>query len=441
MKRTLLTLLAALFISSMAFAQNRPYDKSGLNVFEARKADSVQFTGIKVKIGGAFTQSWQNLKDQNTAVTRLDPTGKINLTKLIALNPGFNTANANMYFDIQLGDGMSLNLTSYLSAKHHNETWVKGGYIQFDKLPFLHSAFFDNIMKFTTLKVGHMEINYGDAHFRRSDNGNSIYNPFIENNIMDEFTTEIGFEVDVQHNGFLAVGGMTNGEIKGDELKATAYPSGSDGKHHPAFLGKIGFDKQLSEKVRLRVTGSGYYTAGSVSNTLFGGDRGGSHYFYVIENAATTAEAFSGRFNPGFGDKIGALMGNIFLKAGGFEWFTTLETSQGRAKNETSSRKATQFVTDAVYRFGKTENFWIGARYNSVKATILNIPPVTTPATLATPYDVKLDRTAFSAGWFVTKNIMAKAEYVTQNYNDFQPNDIRNGAKFHGVIIEAVVGF
>ena len=285
-----------------------------------------------------------------------------------------------------------------------------------------------------------MEINYGDAHFRRSDNGNSIYNPFIENNIMDEFTTEIGFEVDVQHNGFLAVGGITNGEIKGDEVKATAYPGGSDGKHHPAFIGKVGFDKQLAEKVRLRVTGSGYYTAGSTSNTLFGGDRGGSHYFLVIESAASyansaigpTGDAFSGRFNPGLSDKIGALMGNVFLKAGGFEWFTTLETASGRAKSETSSRKANQFVSDVLYRFGSTENFWVGARYNTVKATLLNV---------ATPYDVKLDRTAFSAGWFVTKNIMAKAEYVSQNYNDFLPTDIRNGAKFNGVVIEAVVGF
>ena len=428
MKRILLSLLAVLFISSLVVAQNRPYDKNGLNVFEARKSDSVKFDGVKVKIGGAFTQSWQNLKDSHdyVAVAGVDP------NKLVVLNPGFNTANANMFFDVQLGDGMYLNLTSYLSARHHNETWVKGGFIQFDKLPFLHSAFFDNLMKYATLKVGHMEINYGDAHFRRSDNGNSIYNPFIENNIMDEFATEIGFEVDVQHNGLLAVGGVTNGEIKGDELKATAYPGGSDGKHHPAFLGKIGFDKQLAEKVRLRVTGSGYYTAGSVANTLFGGDRGGSHYFYVIEKASTTSEAFSGRFNPGFSDKIGALMGNVFLKASGFEWFTTLETSKGRAKNETIERKANQFVTDVLYRFGSSENFWVGARYNSVKATLLNG---------TAPYDVKLDRTAFSAGWFVTKNIMAKAEYVTQNYNDFIPADIRNNAKFHGVVIEAVVGF
>jgi hypothetical protein len=430
MKKTLLTLLAVLFIG-MAFAQNRPYDKSGLNVFEARKADSVQFTGIKVKIGGAFTQSWQNLKDSHDFV----PVAGVDPNKLDVLNPGFNTANANMYFDVLLGDGMSLNLTTYLSARHHNETWVKGGYIQFDKFPFLHSAFFDNLMKYATLKVGHMEINYGDAHFRRSDNGNSIYNPFIENNIMDEFTTEIGAEVDVQHNGFLAVAAMTNGEIKGDELKATAYPGASDGKHHPAFIGKIGFDKQLADNIRLRITGSGYYTAGSVSNTLFGGDRGGSHYFYVIEKAATTTEAFSGRFNPGFSDKIGALMGNVLLKVGGFEWFTTLETSKGRAKSELIQRTATQFASDLVYRFGSSENFWVGARYNTVKSGMLATP------TSTTSYDVKLDRTAFSAGWFVTKNIMMKGEYVTQNYNDFLASDIRSNAKFHGVVIEAVVGF
>ena len=427
MKRTLLTLLAVLFIS-MAFAQNRPYDKSGLNVFEARKADSVQFTGVKVKIGGAFTQSWQSLKDSHDFV----PVAGVDPNKLVVLNPGFNTANANMYFDVQLGDGMSLNLTSYLSAKHHNETWVKGGYIQFDKLPFLHSEFFDNLMKYATLKVGHMEINYGDAHFRRSDNGNSIYNPFVENYIMDEFATEIGAEIDVQHHGFLAVAGITNGEIKGDEIKGTIYPGGSNGKHNPAFLGKIGFDKQLGDNFRLRVTGSGYYTAGSISNTLYGGDRGGSHYYYVIEKANTTSEAFSGRFNPSFTDKIGSLMGNVFLKAGGLEWFTTLETSKGRAKSETKERKANQFASDLLYRFGSSENFWVGARYNTVKATLLNV---------ATPYDVKLDRFAVSGGWFVTKNIMAKAEYVKQNYNDFLPTDIRNGAKFNGIVIEAIVGF
>ena len=439
MKKSLLTFFAALFISSLVVAQIRPYDKKGLNVFESPKVDTTIFTGVKVKIGGAFTQSWQNLKHSNTAVPVI--VAGVDQTKLVLLNPGFNTANANLYFDVQLEDGVYLNLTTYLSARHHNETWVKGGYIQFDKLPFLHSAFFDNLMKYATLKVGHMEVNYGDAHFRRSDNGNSIYNPFIENNIMDEFATEIGAEVDVHSNGLLAVAAVTNGEIKGDVIKGTPFVGGSNGKHNPAFIGKIGFDKQLGDNIRLRVTGSGYYTAGSISNTLFGGDRSGSHYYYVMEKANTTAEAFSGRFNPGFTDKISALMGNVFLKVGGLEWFTTLETSKGRAKAATSDRKASQFASDLVYRFGGTENFWVGARYNTVKATILNIPPVTTPATPASLYDVKLDRIAVSGGWFVTKNIMAKAEYVRQNYNDYQPNNILNGGKFNGIVIEAIVGF
>lgn len=114
-------------------------------------------------------------------------------------------------------------MTLYLSSRHHNETWVKGGYIQFDKLPFLKSALLDKVMEYTTIKVGHMEVNYGDAHFRRSDNGNSIYNPFVENYIMDEFATEIGAEIDVQSKGFLAVVAMTNGKIKGDIAKGVVY--------------------------------------------------------------------------------------------------------------------------------------------------------------------------------------------------------------------------
>src|SRR5690606_40691350 len=73
-----------------------------------------------------------------------------------------------------------------------------------DALPiskFLGSPVVDRIFEYVTLKVGHMEINYGDAHFRRSDNGNAFYNPFIENHILDAFTTEIGGELYVRHAG------------------------------------------------------------------------------------------------------------------------------------------------------------------------------------------------------------------------------------------------
>jgi hypothetical protein len=41
----------------------------------------------------------------------------------------------------------------------------------------------------------------------------------------------------------------------------------------------------------------------------------------------------------------------------------------------------------------------------------------------------------------VTKNILAKIEYVSQNYNDFASSDIKNGGKFNGLMIEGVIGF
>ena len=51
------------------------------------------------------------------------------------------TAQANLFTDVQLADGIRMNVTTYLSTRHHNEAWVKGGYIQFDKLPFVKSKF------------------------------------------------------------------------------------------------------------------------------------------------------------------------------------------------------------------------------------------------------------------------------------------------------------
>jgi len=412
---------------SSLMAQTRSRDKDGLNIFESPKTNIDDSKTKLLTIGGSFTQSMQTLSHSNTADEKM--VGGVNVNLLTPIVPGFNTANANMDFNVHLDEGVNLNMTLYLSSRHHNETWVKGGYIQFDRLPFLHVDLLDNLMQYATIKVGHMEINYGDAHFRRSDGGNSMYNPFIENYIMDGYATEIGGELDLHYKNFLAVAGVTNGEINGDIKKVTPIDSATTGVHNPAFIAKLGWDKQISEDLRVRFTASGYSTAGSISNTLYGGDRSGSHYFGVMENAISTTAAFSGRYNPGFTDKISSGMGNLFVKFKGLEWFTTAETSTGRSRTEKAERNSTQLATDLVYRFGKNENFWVGGRYNTVTAQVTGAP------------DVTIERMAGSAGWFVTKNIMAKVEYVNQDYKNFASNDIRHGGNFNGLVLEGVVGF
>lgn len=438
MKNALLKVGFGLFLSATSFSlfAQQPYianmrnnDQTGINVFETTKQDTAKFEGMKVRVGGNFSQSYQSLMHSNSATPNV--VGGVDLNALTPLSNGFNTAMANLNFDVQLADGVRLNLVSYLSSRHHNETWVKGGYLQFDKLPFLHSGFIDNIMKFTTIRAGHMEINYGDAHFRRSDNGNTIYNPFIESYIMDAFTTEIGGDIMVRNNGMFGVFGVTGGEIKGDVTKPVVTATDNKAKRSPSFIGKLGYDKQLTDQFRLRISGSVYTTASSASNTLYSGDRAGSHYFLVMENNnSTTATRASGRLDPGFSDKVTSFMGNIFMKYNGLEFFGTYETATGRARTETSQRTVSQYAGDVVYRFGSAENFYVGARYNKAFGKLAGITN-----------SISIDRTALSAGWFMTKNIMMKGEYVVQNYNDFPTTDIRSNGQFHGVVFEAAVAF
>lgn len=431
MKKYFITAIAFAGISMSALAQGvqrdqqfwRAPDQRGINVFETGKADTVAFEGMKVRVGGHFAQQWQNLSHSNTA-TAVNNAAGVNLNQLIEIGAGTNLATANLNIDVALADGLRLNLVTYLSSRHHPESWVKGGYIQVDKLGFLNLGNTDWFDKYLTVRVGHMEINYGDAHFRRSDNGNAMYNPFVGNYIMDAFTTEVGGEVFFQNNGFLALVGVTGGEIQGGVTNPNF--------RQPSFLGKLGYDKQLNDDLRVRVTGSVYTTSGSNRNTLWGGDRAGSRYYLVMENTlATTAANFtSGRFNPGQTDNITAMVFNPFVKFKGLELFGNIERSIGKARNEADDRVWNQTGADLVYRFGTAEKFYVAGRYNKVSGPLAG-----------SGLEVNIDRVQVGGGWFVTKNVLAKLEYVSQNYNNFAANDRFNGGKFNGLMIEGVIGF
>jgi hypothetical protein len=423
------------YLSSYDSIQNfRYYDQRGINVFETPK-DNVTFQGLRVRFGAGFTQQYQNLKHENP-----DALGHQSTNKLYALQSGFMTAQANLFTDVQLADGIRLNLTTYLSSRHHNEAWVKGGYIQFDKLPF-KGKFWDDLMKITTIKVGHMEINYGDAHFRRPDGGQTLYSPFMEQNIMDGFATEIGGEVYLRKNGFFGMIGLTNGMIKGHVDSTYETNVDKNTGRNPSVYLKGGFDKQIMEDLRVRLTGSYYTNSSSAGSglTLYGGDRTGSNYQNVMEKVpygtavpAYTAIAFSGRYNPGFSKTVNAMMLNMFVKFHGFEVFGTLENAKGRTKTETAKRSFNQTAIEGVYRFGVKENVFVGAKYNTVKGR---------PAGTAYTKDITINRTALAAGWFLTQNILLKGELVNQKYLDFPTSDHRAGGKFNGIVIEAIVGF
>lgn len=429
MRKTLISILASSVIGT-AHAQNnhsfqywKANDKTGISAFETNKIDSGIFDGIIVKVGGNFTQQFQDIDHSNTATAVLNA-DKININQLKKIGAGFNLATANLNLDAQLADGIRVNLTSYLSSRHHPETWVKGGYIQIDKMSFLKSVAIDNLMKYLSIRGGHMEINYGDAHFRRTDNGNAFHNPLVGNFIMDAFTTEVAGEIFFRLNGFLAMAAVSNGEIRGEVTNPDL--------RRPSWYGKLGYDKRLSENLRIRITSSLYTTESSVSNTLYGGDRAGSRYYFVMENtlASVSANFTSGRFNPGFTDKITAIVINPFIKFYGLELFANIEQAKGRNSVESLTRTWNQFGGEMVYRFGKNESFYFAGRYTKASGKLAGISD-----------DVSIDRIQGGIGFFIYRNILTKVEYVQQKYDGFPVTNILSGGKFNGIMVEGSVAF
>jgi hypothetical protein len=399
----------------------RPQDKRGINIFETPKEPGVEYTGFKLDFGAAFTSQVQSLEHTNTAGPNM--VNGVNANQLANIGFGFNNSAANLYLHAQLAKGIRVALTSYLSSRHHPEAWVKDGYLLIDGSPIdwvpMHA-----IMQFFTLRLGHMEVNYGDAHFRRSDNGNAIYNPFVGNYILDAFTTEMGAEVYFRANSIIAMAAVTGGELRGTVL--------SPEQRGLAHIGKLGFDRQVKKDVRVRLTGSLYKADKSMSNTLYGGDRAGSRYYYVMENTAATesAQASSGLINPGLRNSVTAMQINPFVKMRGLEVFGVIERAEGKATAETDNRVWKQFAADVVYRFLADEKLFVGARYNKVEGQLAGIAN-----------DVGANRWQLAGGWFITPALLMKAEYVTQKYVGFPVGNIRNGGKFNGMMLEGVVAF
>ncbi len=406
---------------SIAMQYFRPMDKRGLNVFETTKVPGAEFTGFKLDFNAQFTSQVQNLTHVNTATPNL--VNGVDANRLAGIGFGFNNSTANLNVNAQLAPGIRVALTSYLSSRHHNETWVKDGFIQMDQSP-INVVPLKMLFEIATVRVGHMEINYGDAHFRRSDNGNAVFNPFVGNYIMDAFTTEIGGEVYLKASNVIAMGALTGGEIRGTVL--------SPGQRGPTLIGKLGYDSQVNTDLRVRLTGSVYRSPKSMSNTLYGGDRAGSRYYYVLENTVATesAQKDSGLINPGFKNKVTAMQMNPFVKFRGLELFGVIERAKGKASTESFDRTWSQYALDTVYRFLPDEKAFVGVRYNKAHGELAGITG-----------DVGANRWQVGGGWFILPGLLAKAEYVDQQYFGYPASNIKNGGHFKGVMLEGVVAF
>jgi len=388
-------------------------DARGINVYEPSKEDTVGYNGMQVRVGGDFAIQFQGLSAENLAGTTAD------------LGSDFNLPTANLNLDVQLYDGVRMHLRTYLSSRHHEEAWVKGGHIQIDKLDFIKPGFLEDFMSIARITIGLDELNYGDWHFRRTDNARAIFNPFVGNLIMDSFTTEAFGELTLLPGNFIVVLGLSNGKLNQNVI------TNDNADNKISFYGKLGYQMPLPDDGFFRITGSWYTNNGTTTGTwLYGGDRAGGRYYgvnwFVDGEGNASGSDFAPRFNPRF-RQMTALQFAPSFKLGGLEFFGIYEIVNNG--DDQGGGNFNQVMAEALYRFGGNDQLFIGGRYNTVSGE-MNEGDDT----------MKIDRINIGAGWYLTRNIMAKVEYVDNKYRDGWTGDF-DGLEWDGIVIEAAISF
>src|SRR5690606_31522758 len=139
----------------------------------------------------------------------------------------------------------------------------------------------------------------------------------------------------------------------------------------------------------------------------------------------------SGRFNPRFA-KLTAIQVNPFIKFKGIEFFGVYEMAMGgELEGGTKEGSFTQLGAELICRFGGQEQFYLGGRYNSVTGEQIEDADTQT-----------IERINIGGGWFLTKNVITKVEYVTQSYSgDAYEGTKYEDGKFNGVMVEAAISF
>lgn len=405
------TLLAAMAAACLAAAP------LGAQQFEQPKLNPFDFHGLEVRFGASFATTFQDLHHSNTAAPVI--VNGVDQTRLARIGEGVDLPVANAHVIADLAPGTRVVVNAYLASRHHNDTWIKDGYLLLDASP-IKNDLLEELMAVTTLKVGMFEPNYGDAHFFRSDNADVATNPFIENLILDAHTMEPGAEADIRLGSILAVAGVTTGDNHGNvqDPQNRSY----------SFLAKLGYDHRFNPDLRVRLTGSTYQNGKDVGSTLYTGDRAGSAFWGVMD-VENGSEFRNGRLNPSFTRVVRAYMLNPFVQYRSWDLFGVLEHSSGRAAAETRNRSLDQYDAELTYHVDGGRAYLAG-RYDRVHGELLTVG-----------LDQTVQRGALAAGWYMNPHVLLKAEYVKQTYHGFPTTDILHGGMFDGLVLQGSVAF
>ena len=354
------------------------------------------------------------------------------------LSPGFQTAYGNFSFLADFEQDMEVYFNVFIAdSPHPDKLQGDEGYLLIRRLPDSLGetprlrSLFDNV----DIKAGQFELDFGDAHYRRSLNAAVQHNPLIGNYVVDPRAAEIGLELSSDEGRFPVnwlIGVGSGGEAQDFQ------------KNHALSLhGKLwGHPVE-----RLRTSSSIYWvdhsdTPTSSRTNMFRTNRSGGAYAGVLDNGISPGDVF-----PVAGQHVLATQFDATWEDDPVELYGHLGWVQDSDNNgDTSGTPRSSwfyYATEGIYHF--TDRLYAAARYSGASALRL-------VSAASSSRDVNsgglVHRIQLGGGYWLTKTVLTKLEYVYQLYNGFDASgsqvsgvDAWLDPSFHGVLAEVSFAF
>ena len=357
-----------------------------------------------------------------------DATGK-NLGKLSA---GMQTAYGDLGFLGYFGKKQEIELyfDLYLASRNHpSTTYGNEGYLLMKDVPenLQSLQFLKPIFKHVDLKAGAFLVDFGDQQDWRSNNAKVQKNPLVGNFVIDPNFVSVGVQAMSKPGRFGWVGGVTNGTNTEDFSTGRGY----------AFNGKLYAYPVKS----LRISGSGYRVnhEESVSGraTLFSGNRSGERYGAVLGGGQAPGDVL-----PNTGKDMTAYQGDMTFDSSTMpvklyaHYGMTRDTDVNGPASGTPEEKWSYYAAQAMYKLSPT--VYAVARYSGAKAGEIS----------GVASNGKVYRIQAGGGLWITRNMLAKLEYVNQKYTGFASGVVLNNGiqasrnpTFKGFISEVSFSF
>ncbi|HTV46866.1 MAG TPA: hypothetical protein VMG59_00350 [Phycisphaerae bacterium] len=343
------------------------------------------------------------------------------------LDPGFQTAYGNLDFLATIPGKLDVFFDLYLSSVGHpSTTYGDQGYLIIKQLPppFAGGPIGD-IFNYINLKAGAFDIDFGDQNFHRSNNAFVELNPLIGNAVVDPSAEQIGFELYSVKGPIYWLAGFSNGTTTG------YFDYGSNPAVHGKVWGYIGNDLRLSASVY-------YCDLGGTANAedlatdnqitdLYASTRSGEPY-----NGIFNAGDDGGQITPEAGLDVQAYQGDITWNHWPWEMYGNVGWTQDSAYDERwlyGQAMATYHITAPLY---------VAAQYSFAYAGAVH----------GVDTNGWVGRVQVGGGYWLTKSILTKVEYVYQQYYNFAPDTgmvsgvvASDNPRFSGVTAEIAFGF